>query len=61
MMVYVAIAPCGCVHGADFEGGPETRAQIAEWVRRGSRVELRSDADGIRCDCPHDPKWGRPS
>jgi hypothetical protein len=58
-LVYVAIAPCGCIAGADFEDSAETHAQIVEWVQRGFVVERRDDTDGIRFGCPHEPKWGR--
>jgi len=58
-LVYIAIAPCGCVCAADFEDGPETHALIADWIKRGYRVERVDDLEGIRFGCSHDPKWGR--
>lgn len=58
--VYIAIAPCGCIHGVDFEDGPETHAQIVEWVKAGSRVErVAEDTLADIGGGPHDPKWGR--
>jgi hypothetical protein len=61
-MVYIAVAPCGCVHGIDTENGSATAKQVAKWIHRGStveRVSLGVARPRLGFDCPHDPKWGR--
>jgi hypothetical protein len=61
-IVYVATAPCGCVHGIDCENGTSTARQVAEWITRGSTVDRQRLGDAkaaIVMTCPHDPKWGR--
>lgn len=60
--VYVATAPCGCVHGIDCANDKETARQVAKWIGRGSvvdRVRLADAKAAMTFDCPHEPKWGR--
>ena len=36
--VYIAVAPCGCVHGIETLNDASAAKQVAEWIRRGSTV-----------------------
>lgn len=62
---YVAIAPCGCCHAIAVDGPEEQKENaksVADWIKRGSRVEnveLEQAKGMITFECPHDPKWGR--
>lgn len=61
-MVYVATAPCGCVHGVDCENGSATARNVADWIHEGSTVDRRPFVEAkaaLMLRCPHVPMWGR--
>lgn len=61
-MAYLAVAPCGCPHGADSGTGKDTANTVAGWIKKGSvveRVSVEEARERLVWDCPHTPEWGR--